>query len=307
MKMKRFLLIDGNLLLHKSNSIYSRLSTNIKGERILTGIPYGFLRTLIRLNDKYKSCHTCIAFDNSVIPKKLTNNSNTKTASDISPRRLVFPEYKQSRTEMNPDFLVGKFLLDEFLACLPITVAYATRDYEADDVISYITKKCIKQSPCEVVIVSDDKDFNQLICNINNANVFIHKKGDEILDKKAFIKKFGFSPKFFVNYLSLVGDSGDEIPGIRGLGPKRASDLIKKGFDEIETSLDASQMGIYERNKQLIRLSASRNVVASLQHGKLNIDALTQLFRKFHMVSFLRPTEQETIKLIRPINFIEKL
>jgi 5'-3' exonuclease len=208
---------------------------------------------------------------------------------------------------MKPEILVGKFLLDEFLACLPITIAYATKDYEADDVISYITKKCTKQPPSEVIIVSDDKDFNQLIRNSDNTSVFIHKKGDEILDKKAFIKKFGFPPKFFVSYLSLVGDSSDEIPGIKGLGPKRAGDIIKKGFDEIETNLDASQMEIYERNKQLIRLSASRNVVASLHHGKLNIETLAQLFRSFRMVSFLRALEQDTIKQIRPISFIEKL
>ena len=312
MKKKRFLIVDGNLLLHKCHGVHGRLSVKLKGERVPTGIPYGFLRTLVRLNGMYQPCSTCVAFDHSVLPPEEKVKAKIfKPAKDVPPRRLTYADYKCSRSALKPEIYSGKLLLDEFLQHIGVTVVYASGIYEADDVVAYVTHRCSLRSDKkgfkgEVVIISDDKDFNQLVHDEDNFSVTVHRRGDKVTSQESFLKLNGFHPADTLIYLSLTGDANDDIPGIKGIGEVTATKLVKKGLRAIERSLSSSEWGIFQRNLSLISLSRSRRAISSLSYNSFDKNKLNMLLNRYKMVSFLRGGEQEIISNIKPVKFLKE-
>jgi len=306
LKRKTLLVFDGNLLLHKAHGVHGWLGFNENGTKIKTGIPYGFLRTLVRLNGLYgPNCRNCIVFDASCLPLV----EGKEKEMPLGERRELYPEYKKNRGALDQDIYNGKLLLDKFLKRVNATVVYASHEYEGDDVVAYVVKKyrslCRKKSLAgRVVIVSDDKDFNQLVCDVKNFAVMVHRRGDKVMTDAKFCKQFGFSPDKFVTYLSLMGDANDDIPGIKGIGPKRAAELVINDFDAISGNLCARDRVILERNMRLIRLFNSKKVVARLDHCEFDKDALLKVLKKYKMVSFLSDKDQEVFEKMKRAKFL---
>lgn len=304
-KTKPLLIFDGNLLLHKSHGVHGWLGIRKNGTRVKTGIPYGFLRTLVRLNGLYgPGCRNCVVFDASCLPKE-----NVTAELPRGERRELFPDYKKNRGPLDKDIYTGKLLLDKFLAYINVTIAYSSYEYEGDDVVACVVKRyrrlCERKGKKgKAIIVSDDKDFNQLICSERNFAVVIHRRGDKVMTEAKFCKQFGFHPNRFVVYLSLIGDTNDDIPGIKGIGPKRATELVTNGFDAIEGNLCARDRGILRRNRKLIRLFDSKKVVARLDHYKFNKVKLNKRFSEYKMVSFLAEKDQQIFANMRRAGFL---
>jgi len=311
-EVKKFLIIDGSLLLHKSNGVHSKLSIEVDGKEVRTGVPFGFLRTLIRLNDKFGPFYTCIVYDSSVTPlREMRRARILKRAKDIVPRYEAFPTYKESRSGLKPEIANGKILLDSFLKNIGLTVAYASPLYEGDDVVSYVTERC--RVHCErgryngeVTIFSDDKDFNQLITQEPFFTVSVMHRKDELITTEKFEKLFGFHPSEFIIYLSLMGDSNDDIPGIKGIGQKRATELLTKAKEPVYLSLSDSQIVILERNMGLIRLSKSKHCTLLVSHKAFDKRKLNVLLKRYGMVSFLRTNDQEVFESIKPMGFLKE-
>ena len=139
-------------------------------------------------------------------------------------RHEMDANYKANRPEADPDLKRQIPYTQELIAQLHIP-SMQIPGFEADDIIATFARKHKTHDDMQIVVVSSDKDLKQLI----DDNV-ICKDAMKWIDttKQSFEKEYGFSPQYMLDYLTLIGDASDNIPGIPGIGPKRAQTLIQK-------------------------------------------------------------------------------
>jgi DNA polymerase-1 len=244
---------------------------------------FGFIRTIFNLIEKHKVEQIVIALD-----------SGKKTF-----RSEIYEAYKANRVE-TPQNMIPQFaILQEFLDCSGL--ANIKKDgFEADDIIaSIVTQKRGKFSQGKFSVVTSDKDLMQLVCeNVNCVDIF----KDKVFETSDVIEKFGIEPQFIVDYLSLLGDASDNIPGVKGCGAKGAVKLIN-AFGTLEEIIanaekipngklkDAiqnySQMGIL--SKQLASLNYDVEIENSLNFGieNINFEEITKFLEKYEMKSLM--------------------
>ena len=195
-------LIDGTSLCYRS--FFAIKLTTSSG--FPTGAVYGFYQTLKKILTKYKPKYIGVCFDVS-----------RKTF-----RQKKFKEYKINRPPL-PDGLKAQFpLVKKLLGALGIKII-EKEGFEADDVIASLCRRARKDN-LDVVIVSSDKDLYQLI-DKDKVSVYNYNK-DKFINRHEFLKEYGFSPELIIDYLSLAGDSTDNIPGAKGIGKVGAAKLI---------------------------------------------------------------------------------
>ena len=139
-------------------------------------------------------------------------------------RNNIYPEYKQNR-EDTPMDLVQQFQISRDAVKAMGIPCLVIGDVEADDVIATLV-----QDDCPTRIISSDKDLMQLI----SPCVFMYDtmKEKEIYEEDV-VEKYGVRPNQMIDYQALVGDSSDNVPGVHGIGPKKASELLSE-FDTLE-------------------------------------------------------------------------
>ncbi|MFA0811780.1 5'-3' exonuclease [Microbulbifer epialgicus] len=145
------------------------------------------------------------------------------------------------RNELYPDYKCSRAMPDEALAfqlaaCREMSEAlgiasFSSERYEADDILATLTRKLRRHKP---IVVSRDKDLGQLLAR--GASSLWDFAADRHMDSEALEQKFGVKPAQIADYLALVGDSRDDIPGIPGVGPKTAARLLE-AFEGIEMLL----------------------------------------------------------------------
>ena len=202
-KADYLVLIDGTAYLYRAFHALPPLK-NSKGEN--TGAIHGFLKALNKIIEDFNPKHIGLVFD----------------AKGKNFRHKIYSEYKANRSAMPPELIEQIPKLYEILDYMgypPIII----NDVEADDVIGTLSNK-FKTVP-EVKIFSGDKDFAQLV---NDKVTIINPITLEIMDIKGVKKKFGVVPENIIDYLALVGDKSDNIPGVPGVGGKTASKLINQ-------------------------------------------------------------------------------
>jgi len=202
-KADYLVLIDGTAYLYRAYHALPPLK-NSKGEN--TGAIHGFLKALNKIIEDFNPKHIGLVFD----------------AKGKNFRHKIYSEYKANRSAMPPELIEQIPKLYEILDYMgypPIII----NDVEADDVIGTLSNK-FKTVP-EVKIFSGDKDFAQLV---NDKVTIINPVTLEIMDIKGVKKKFGVEPENIIDYLALVGDKSDNIPGVPGVGGKTASKLINQ-------------------------------------------------------------------------------
>ena len=137
-------------------------------------------------------------------------------------RKDMYEGYKANRTEM-PEDLIPQIPYIKKIADLLGIASFEKVGFEADDIIGTLTKVGINHG-VEVVIVSGDKDFGQLI----QKNVFLYDTMKEVkYDSAGVLEKWGIPPEQFIDYLAIVGDASDNVPGVAGIGPKGAQKLLQ--------------------------------------------------------------------------------
>jgi len=266
-------LIDGTSLCYRS--FFALKLTNSRG--FPTGVVYGFYQTLKKIIDKYKPSYVGVCFDVS-----------RKTF-----RQEKFKEYKINRPPV-PDGLKAQIpLVKKLINALGIKII-EKEGFEADDVIASLCKKA-RQIDYGVVIVSSDKDLYQLI-DKDKVSVYNYNK-DKFITKKDFLKEYGFDPQLITDYLSLTGDSIDNVPGAKGIGKVGAAKLIgefgslKNIFNNLD-KLPQKLKKILTDNKREVFLS--RELVELCPcHLKLNLQDLkvkesdtTQIYKMFSELEF---------------------
>ena len=240
-----------------------------------TNAIYGFIKMLAKMRATVKPTHVIVVWDGGLSAE----------------RRAALPEYKAQRPEMPAD-LAGQ--LDEigrYLAAANIA-SFCGDGIEADDYIACMTRAAA-QAGWEVVIASADKDFMQLVApgtGLLNPN----DKSETIWTAAQVRAKTGVVPEQIVDWLSLLGDSVDNIPGVPGVGPKTATELLRqfgsvaelyRRLDEVKSTriraaLAAAAADV-RRNQKLVRLQddlACEFSPAALVEQPVNGGRLAELF-----------------------------
>jgi DNA polymerase-1 len=211
--VKKFVLIDAFSIIFRS--FYAFIQNplrNSKGE-VTSGI-FGFLNTLEKIKQNIGSDYVGLCFD-----------APGKTFRDE-----VFEAYKATRPPPPPDIPFQIIKVKEICQHLGIA-RFELEGYEADDLLATFAKQ-LKDHGI-VYIASSDKDLMQVVSD----NVFMYDAyKDLIYDRDQVIKKFGVPPDRVGDYLALTGDTIDNIPGVPGIGPKRAVAILEK-FDRFEDAL----------------------------------------------------------------------
>lgn len=202
--MSKLLLVDGSALLHRAYHAYPPLTTKT-GE--VVGAVYGVASILISALDQEKPSHVMVAWD---LPKPTF-------------RHIKYVGYKAQRPKADEEMVLQIPMVKEVIGTMGI-VQVEQEGFEADDIIGTLSKN----QEGEVVILTGDQDTMQLVSE--HVRVLTPAKGanppvlygpDEVFDK------YGVHPDQIVDYKALIGDSSDNIPGVAGIGPKGASNLIK--------------------------------------------------------------------------------
>lgn len=238
--MSKLVLVDGNAILHRAYHALPPL-TDREGEPI--NAVYGFVSMLLRIIEDLKPTGIAVAFDRK----------------EPTFRKKEFKEYQAHRPEtddeLSSQFGKAKKVVEAF--GIPI---YDKKGFEADDVIGTIAKKAQKKFD-EIDIVTGDRDILQLVNG--KVKVYMPIRGlseGKLYGSKEVEEKMGVNPSQIVDYKALVGDPSDNYPGVKGIGPKTASKLLKefKDFKNIYKNLkkvDEKTAEKLKENKKLADMS----------------------------------------------------
>ena len=214
---KTVMLIDGSSLIFRAFFALPNLSNN---DGVMTNGVYGFLTMYRNAFDKYKPDYVLVAFDRS-----------SKTF-----RNEEYKDYKANRdktpNELSYQFGILKDVLDS------MGVKYTDLDgFEADDIVGTYARMA-KEAGDEAVLITGDRDYLQLVDD--NVLVYLTKKGvsdtvEYTVDK--IKEEYGITPKQLIDVKGLMGDKSDNIPGVDGIGEKRALEFIRK-YGSIENLYD---------------------------------------------------------------------
>ena len=197
------LIIDAYGFAFRAYHIQPAMSYN----NIPVGCIYGFTSMLMKLINDFKPARAVVVFDH---PSR-------------NFRHNIYPEYKQHRPPVPEDLKSQLPILRQAAKALNFKTLEA-EGLEADDVIASLAKNANFNSD-RAIIVSSDKDLMQLV---NDKIWMFDPVKQEYIKCEEVVKKFGISPAQVVDFLAIVGDAADNVPGISGIGPKTATDLLLK-------------------------------------------------------------------------------
>ncbi|MCX8011285.1 MAG: DNA polymerase I, partial [Ignavibacteria bacterium] len=206
---------------------------------------YGFLTSLLKIIEKEKPDYLAVALD-----------SKEKTF-----RHEIYQAYKANRQVMPDDMIYQIDFIKDLLKAMNISMLIAP-GYEADDIIGTIVQKA-KRKGIQSFLVTPDKDYFQLI----DENTVIYKplkksiEDAEKIDTKKLQEEFELSPNQIIDYLALVGDSSDNIPGVKGIGEVTALQLLKE-FGSLD--------GIYANISKISKESIKSKLISQKEEAYLS-------------------------------------
>ena len=206
----KLLILDGNSVINRAYFGVKPLTTR---EGLYTHAIYGFLNILERMEKEEQPDAVCVAFD----------------LHGPTFRHLKYDGYKATRHGMPEELAQQMPVMKQVLKAMNIPI-YECQGWEADDVIGTVGKIC-SNNEWECVIVTGDRDSLQLIDENVHVKLVISRPGQTtatLYTKEKFRDEFGFEPAKMVDLKALMGDTSDNIPGVSGVGPKTATDLLLK-------------------------------------------------------------------------------
>ncbi len=279
--MSRLLIVDGHAYAYRAFHA-------IRGMRSPTGEPtnavFGFIKMLAKMRGWLSPTHCIVVWDGGLSAERM----------------VALPEYKAQRPEMPAELSMQIDEIVGYLAAAQIA-SYCEDGVEADDYIACLARRAV-ESDLDVVIASSDKDFMQLVApgiGLVNPN----DKSETVWGAEQVRNKAGVEPSQVVDWLALVGDSVDNIPGVPGVGPKTAADLLRQfgsvdamyrrlsevKSDRLRAALDAAATDV-RRNQELVRLKADLSCDFSreeLREKPVDAERLAALYRRWGFRSLL--------------------
>ncbi len=205
---EKLFLVDGSALYYRSYFAFIRNPLiNSRGEN--TSATFGFLNTMVRLITEEQPHYIAVVFD----------------TGEPTFRHKIYADYKATRERMPEEMRAQYPRLVDTMKKLNF-VLLEKDGYEADDIIGTLARK-FGSSGVDVYIMSGDKDMAQLV----DDHIFLYAMGKgnqdaEIIEKEGVYEKYGVHPHQIVDWLALMGDSSDNIPGVPKVGPKTATNLL---------------------------------------------------------------------------------
>ena len=310
--MKRLVLIDGHAILHRAFHALPLTLTTPDGKPV--NAVYGFIRMLLKVISDLKPTHLAVAFDR---PKPTF-------------RKKLFDQYQAKRPK-TPDNLVSQIeLVHQVVETMGIPI-YEKDGFEADDVIGTLAfqaksrklktknkkqKTQIKNEKIEeTIIVTGDKDILQLVDE--NTKVYMPVKGlslSRLYGKKEVKEKFGVESNQIVDYKALIGDPSDNYPGVRGIGPKTAVELLKS-FGTLEKiygkithvhsfvnervfralQQDKAQAELAKKLAKIVTNAPVKLDLKKAQLGNLDKPEVRKLFKKLEFKSLIQKLSGEKL------------
>ena len=283
---KKLFLLDAMALIYRAYFAFSK-NPRINSKGLNTSAVLGFTNTLYDVLKNEKPTHIGVAFD-TMAPTF---------------RHEGFVEYKANREKMPEDLATSIPLVKKLLEGFNIPILYVD-GYEADDVIGTLAKQAEREG-FETFMMTPDKDFAQLV----SENIYMYKPARmgnkaEKLGVKEVCEKFGIErPEQVIDILGLWGDASDNIPGIPGIGEKRAKELIAE-FGSMEAIFENTdklkgKMKENVENFQAQGLESKKlatiilDVPIEFEPDKLelnepNADALKELFEELEFRNFAK-------------------
>jgi DNA polymerase-1 len=208
----RLYLVDGYALIYRAFfALISRPLISSRGEN--TSAAWGVTKFLLKVIEQHQPDYLGVVFD-----------------AGTSERHVIYPAYKATREKMPTELEASIPRVREIIEAFRIPVLELS-GYEADDVIGTLAGKAV-EAGLESVIISGDKDFYQLIrdgvCLLNPGRGGPTAVDEEWVDLANAHERLGVPPERVVDYLGLIGDSSDNVPGVPGIGPKTAISLIEQ-------------------------------------------------------------------------------
>ena len=290
MPEKTLLLLDSYALAFRMFYAYSQNPLkNSQGEEV--SMMHGYWGAVLRILAKHKPTHFAIARD----------VAHTKTF-----RHDLYPDYKANRGPMPEEMAAQMPLLGESLEASGIPLL-SEPGYEADDVMASTATAAIEAGFDHVVILSKDKDMSQIVTD--KIHLFHLTKGADGIDfgPEQVLEKYGLPPEKIRDYLALMGDASDNVPGVPKVGPKTAIQLLNDfgDMDNLYANLDkVTKKGLHDNlennrekaflSRELVTLQTKRAFsgnLDTLEYNGLHVDTLAQMFKDHEINSLLRLLE----------------
>jgi DNA polymerase I len=287
-KLNRYILIDGNALVHRGFHAIPGLTTKT-GEP--TGAVYGFAMILLKAVKDLKPTHIAVSFD----------------LAGPTFRHEQYADYKATRVKAAQELYDQIPRVKEVVRALNIPI-FEKEGFEADDVLGTLARHlCEKHGDiCDVMIVSGDLDMLQLVNKC--VKIYTLRKGisdTAVYDESAIQERYGLKPAQMIDYKALRGDPSDNIKGVKGIGEKGAADLIQEfgSIDNLYKNIHkktAAAGKIKLRTLELL-ITGEDSARQSYQLSKIVTDA------PFHIdvppYEFTRANLSQTIKLFQDLEF----
>lgn len=285
---KKLVLIDGNAIMHRAYHALPPLSTK-KGE--LVNAVYGFASTMLSVIENLKPDYIAASFD----------------LAGPTFRHEAYKEYKATRTKAPDEFYRQIPRVKEFVKDFNIPI-FEKEGYEADDIIGTLTKQAEKTEEVEVVIVTGDLDTLQLVSG--KTSVYTMRKGlsdSVIYDEEKVRERYNLEPIQIIDYKGLRGDPSDNIPGVKGIGEKTATELLVKygTVEKIYQSLSEIKDSVKEKlerdrlkafmSKKLATISTDVPVKLELEKTRVHDfdrEKLVNLFKELNFYSLIKRIPQ---------------
>ena len=285
--MKNLLIIDGNSIVNRA--FYGiKLLTNKFG--LFTNGIYGFLKIMFKHIDELNPDYICVAFD----------------LKAPTFRHKMYGEYKAQRKGMPEELRVQMPVLKEVLQAMNIAIL-EKEGYEADDIIGTVSRICDEEE-IKCHILTGDKDDLQLASQNTDILLTITRMGNTtvtVYDANEVLNAFGVTPKEFIDVKGLMGDTSDNVPGVKGIGEKTAFSYIQK-FKSIENLYenlddeivkkaarqkleDGKEMAFLSKKLCTIhRFVPIDEKIDDFKRKEYNIPRLTELFINLEFNAFLK-------------------
>ncbi len=282
----KLLILDGNSVINRAYFGVKPLTTR---EGLFTHAIYGFLNILERMEKEEQPEAVCVAFD----------------LHGSTFRHLRYEGYKATRHGMPEELAMQMPVMKDVLRAMNIPI-YECQGWEADDVIGTVGKIC-SNNGWECVVVTGDRDSLQLIDENVHIKLVISKPGQTtatLYTREKFQEEYGFEPQKLIDLKALMGDSSDNIPGVKGIGEKTAKALLQKfgSLDAVYAHLDdpmikpkqRENLTTYKDNAYLSYELATICPEAPIEFEPMdaivqpyNKPALYQLFQKLEFVRLI--------------------
>ncbi|SUC16259.1 DNA polymerase I [Proteus vulgaris] len=276
-----FILVDGSSYLYRAYHAFPPL-TNSQGEP--TGAMYGVLNMLRSLIIQYKPSHVAVVFD-----------AKGKTFRDE-----LYEEYKSNRPPMPDDLREQIAPLHEMVQAMGLPLL-SISGVEADDVIGTLALKAAADGR-DVLISTGDKDMAQLV---TPKITLINTMTNVILGPDEVKEKYGVPPELIIDFLALMGDSSDNIPGVPGVGEKTALGLLQGlgSLDEIYQQLDNIATLSFRGAKTLGAKMAEHEKVAKLSYKLATIKTDVELDKTFDDLVVNEPNLDQLLEMFTRYEF----